>query len=59
MTVTIRTTDGQTFQASGDQADAVMLMLEIGKGDILKVQQGKMVHWVFRAHIASVTIWEG
>ena len=59
MTVTIRTTDGHTFHISGEQADAVMLMLEIGKGDILKVQQGKMVHWIFRAHIASVTMWDG
>ena len=59
MTVTIRTTDGQTFQASGDQADAVMLMLEIGKSDIFKVIQGMLIRWIFRAHIASVTIWEG
>ena len=59
MTVTIRTIDGHTFQVSGEQANAFILMLEIGKSDILKVPQGKMMHWIFRAHIASVTIWEG
>ena len=59
MTITIRTTDGHTFHISGEQANAFMFMLEIRKSDILKVQEGKLMHWIFRAHIASVTIWDG
>ena len=56
MTVTIRTIDGHTFQVSGEQANAFMLMLKIGKSDVFKVIQGTLIHWIFRANISSVTV---
>ena len=56
MTITIRTIDGHTFQVSGEQAKAFILMLKIGKSDIFKVIQGTLIHWIFRAHISSVTV---
>lgn len=60
MTITIRTIDGQTIKIEGEtEVHAILLLLEIGKSDVIKVKQGKMMHWIYKAHIASVTIWEG
>ena len=58
MTITIRTIDGHVIRASGDHEfiDGIMFLIEVGQGELIKIKQSGMMHWVYRRHIASITL---